>query len=63
MSDRLLTRTEVQSRVGLSRSAIYRLMRCGQFPAPLQIGPRAVRWPLSEIESWLSERPRATGAA
>ena len=61
MEDRLLTRADVEHRVGLKRSAIYRLMREGQFPVPLKIGPRAVRWPSSEIEEWLASRPRATG--
>ena len=59
--DRLLHRTEVEERCGLSRSSVYRLMRAGEFPTPLRIGPKAVRWPQSEIEDWLSERPRATG--
>ena len=61
MEDRLLTRADVEHRVGLKRSAIYRLMREGQFPVPLKIGPRAVRWPSSEIEEWLASLPRATG--
>ena len=60
-TDRLLRRTEVEERVGLSTSALYRQMRAGIFPAPLRIGPRAVRWPASEIEDFLASRPRATG--
>lgn len=63
MQDRLLRREEVETRCGLARSTIYRLMRDGTFPEPMQVGPRAVRWPQSEIENWLSERPRATGKA
>ena len=63
MKDRLLRREEVETRCGLARSSIYREMRAGRFPTPLKIGPRAVRWPASEIENWLSERPRATGEA
>ena len=57
MEDRLLNRAEVERRVGLRRSALYRLMRAGQFPVPLKIGPRAVRWPSSEIEEWLALAP------
>ena len=60
-NDRLLRREEVETRCGLARSSIYRLMRSGQFPEPVRVGPRAVRWPASEIEAWLSARPRATG--
>ena len=61
MPDRLLTRREVETRCSLSRSSLYRLMRSGRFPEPLRVGVRAVRWPASEIEAWLSDRPRAAG--
>ena len=60
-AERLLTRREVEARAGLSRSSLYRLMRQGMFPEPIRVGVRAVRWPSSEIEAWLSSRPRATG--
>ena len=59
--DRLLHRAEVEARTGLSRSAIYRLMREENFPTPIKIGPRAVRWPQSEINEFIAARPRATG--
>ena len=59
--DRLLRRQEVERRCQLSRSTIYRLMRLGQFPEPIRIGPRAVRWSLREIEAYLADCPRATG--
>ncbi len=59
--DRLLRRQEVERCCQISRSTIYKLMRAGAFPEPLKIGPRAVRWPQSEIEAWLASRPRATG--
>ena len=59
--DRLLHRAEVEERTGLSRSAIYRLMREEKFPTPIKIGTRAVRWPQSEINEFIAARPRATG--
>ena len=58
---RLLRRSEIEVKTGLTRSTIYRLMRAGEFPEPLKIGPRAVRWRATEIESWIAERPRASG--
>ena len=63
MTDHLMRREEVEARCGISRTTVYRLMRCGEFPEPIKVGPRAVRWPNSEIEQWLSDRPRATGEA
>lgn len=58
---RLLRRQEVEERCQLSRSTLYRMMREGEFPEPIKVGARAVRWPELEIEAWLSDRPRATG--
>ena len=60
-ADRLMRRSEVEGRVGLSRTSIYRLMRQGRFPEPVRVGPKAVRWPASEVEAWLAARPRAKG--
>ena len=60
-TDPLLTRREVETQCGLSTSSVYRLMRAGLFPEPIRIGIRAVRWRSSEINSWLTTRPRATG--
>ena len=59
--ERMLRRPEVEAKVGLGRRSIYKLMREGQFPLPVRIGPRAVRWSASEIDAWLARRPRATG--
>ena len=61
MTDRYLRREEVQEIVGIGRSTLYRLMRRGEFPLPIKIGRRAIRWPLSEIDEYLASRPRATG--
>ena len=61
MHDNLLIRAEVEKRCRIARTTIYRLMRAGQFPEPIRIGPRAVRWSRDEIERWLASRPRATG--
>ena len=57
----LLHRQEVEERCQLSRSTLYRMMREGALPEPIEVGAGAVRWPELEIAAWLSERPRATG--
>ena len=58
--NRLLRLKEVVQMVGLSRTSIYRLVDSGDFPHPIRVGPRAVRWRLRDIEQWISERPFAT---
>lgn len=57
----LITRKQLEERIGLSRSSLYRLMRSGLFPEPVRIGVRAVRWREDEIAAWLRDRPRAHG--
>ena len=59
-ADRLLRRQEVERRCQLSRATIYRLMRLGQFPEPIRIGLRAVRWSQREINAYLAS-PRVPG--
>ncbi len=60
-ANRLLHRREVEARTGLSRATIYRHMRAGAFPLPVNVGPKAVRWSETEIERWVASRPRAEG--
>ena len=52
---------DVQNLTGFSCTTIYRLMRAQEFPEPIRIGGRAVRWRRSDIDEWLAARPRATG--
>ena len=59
--DRLLRRPEVEALTGLSKGAIYRLMRQGHFPVAVKIGPGAVRWRESEIAAYIAGLPRAEG--
>ena len=41
---------------GYRRSAIYEKMAAGTFPKPVKLGPRAIAWLSSEVESWMEER-------
>jgi prophage regulatory protein len=49
--------------VGLKRPTIYKAMKAGTFPKPVNIGPRAVAWRSDEIEAWVEALPRSTGGA
>lgn len=55
--DNLLKFEEVSSQVGLGRTAIYRMIGAGDFPAPVKLG-RASRWSQREVQAWLDERKR-----
>jgi prophage regulatory protein len=48
---------QVRARTGLSRASIWRAVRAGTFPRPVPImGPHAVGWIASEIETWIQSR-------
>lgn len=50
---RLIRLKEVQHRVGLGRSTIYRWMAEGNFPKPVQLGGYAVAWTEEAIDDWI----------
>ena len=55
--DRLLKRKEVETLTGLSRSSLYRWIERGQFPKPLRLSARTVRWEASTIDDWVKQLP------
>ncbi len=56
--DRILRRPEVETLVGLRRSAIYKAIRDGRFPPPVRISSQAVGWFESDITAWIKSRRR-----
>ena len=53
--ERLLKLGEVQRRVGLGKSMIYRLIQEGKFPPPYKLSPFASRWSDREIIAWIDD--------
>jgi prophage regulatory protein len=51
---------EVKAVTGLSKTSLYALIREGDFPAPVRLGPRAVAWVRSEVRQWAVERVHAS---
>lgn len=62
VSETLLRLPEVACQVKLSRAAIYRRIRDGQFPRPRALGPGCVRWVQSEIDAWVEALPVSASA-
>ncbi len=50
----ILRLPKTSDKTGLSRSSIYKRVKEGTFPKPIQIGERAVGWLESEVEDWLT---------
>ncbi len=61
--DSMLRAPQVIARVGLSRTTIWRRVRAGTFPAPVEIGVNSIGWPESEIAAWLESCERRTYGA
>jgi len=51
----ILRRTQLEARLGLARSSIYKMMDEGTFPRPVKLGRRAVGWRSEDIEAWLED--------
>ena len=52
-AESLLRLRQVEAVVGLKKSKIYSLLQAGQFPAPVRLGPRSVRWKGSAVRAWI----------
>ena len=48
--------SQVQELSHYSRSSIYRMMDLGEFPLPVKMGERKVRWRAVDINKWLNSR-------
>lgn len=43
----------VCARTGLSRSSLYRLIRAGEFPAPVPLAGRTRAWSSVSVDDWI----------
>lgn len=57
--EKLLSLEQVLAMVGVSKATIYNWIDAGEFPRPVQCGPRLVRWRKSEVDGWQLALPRA----
>ena len=55
-TDRLIPRPEVLQKLGISNSTLWRMIRDGIFPKPVQISARRVGWPSSEVAGEVRRR-------
>lgn len=52
----LLRLPAVKQLLGLSKSSLYRLVKAGEFPAPVQLTARTVAWRAADVGAWVSSR-------
>lgn len=54
--NRFLRLPQVMALIGLSKSTVYKLVRRGEFPAPLRLSERCIAWRAAEVASWMDAR-------
>lgn len=52
--EKLLRLADVETAVGLKKSKLYSLIGEGNFPRPVKLSKRSVRWKLSDIQKWIA---------
>jgi len=57
----LLRLPDVLRITGISKTAMYCLIKIGEFPAPVPLGARAVAWASTEIEEWVANKLKVAG--
>lgn len=62
MTDRILSRDEMSSRISVSKMTLYRWVKQGVLPPPVQVGPRRVGWLESQVEEFIASRKPVQGS-
>ena len=58
--DRIVRDDEARRLTGLSRTRRHELSKAGQFPAKVKLSARASGYRLSDLQAWISARPRCS---
>lgn len=58
----LIRLPDVCELLGISRSTIYSLLADGDFPQPVRVGQKAVRWQVDAIDAWRDARAARSGS-
>lgn len=56
MNQKILRLKAVQDWTGLSRSAIYAMLKDGKFPQSVKLSERSVGWYEADIQGWIASR-------
>lgn len=52
-NEKIIRLPQVLDKVGLKKSAIYKKIKLGEFPAPIKLGAHASGWLESDIQNWI----------
>lgn len=57
--DALLTERQLLTKLNISRATLWRKVRSGEFPPPVQISIGRKGWKESDVAEWIDSRPVA----
>ncbi len=52
----LLRRKDVSAKLKISKTQIYRLVKCGDLPPPHKLSERVSVWSEAEVDAWIAQR-------
>lgn len=52
-NEKIIRLPQVVAAVGLKKSAIYKKIKLGEFPAPIKLGAHASGWLESDVQQWI----------
>lgn len=58
---KIIGKKEMCKKLGVGETTLYRMVKRGDFPAPIQISPRRVGWEENEGDTYIDSRPRVGG--
>lgn len=53
---RIIRMPAVRDKVHLNKTAIYELIKRGEFPRPVKLTERSVAWVEAEVDAWIAAR-------
>lgn len=56
MEDKIIRMPEVMAKVGLRKSAVYSMIKRGEFPAQIRLGENSVGWIEADVDEWVRIR-------
>jgi len=56
----LITMSEIRAMLKIGRTAGYELINRSDFPAPISISSKCLRWVGSEVENWINSQKKGS---
>ncbi|KAF3999192.1 helix-turn-helix transcriptional regulator [Glaciimonas immobilis] len=56
MSYSILRVKDVIAKTGIKRTNLYRQVKAKTFPAPINLGAKAIGWIENEVDAWIESR-------